>query len=81
MPENNIREKVRELITGLARTISMCAMYTEDHKLAQDAIDGLYKILSEVLSEKEEITIGVIGNEIAFEKEPYYEESERLRDF
>ena len=78
---DNIRNKVEELIIGMARTVQMFLMYGKDHKLTQEAVDHIFGILGELLSVKEEITIGIIGDEIAFEKEPFYETSVRMKSF
>ncbi|MFQ5951850.1 MAG: HD-GYP domain-containing protein [Candidatus Omnitrophota bacterium] len=81
MPENQIKKKVEELVLGLSKAVQIQIMYTGEHKLTIEAIDKLYEILTDTLAEKVEITIGIIGDEIAFEKEPYYETSQKIRDF
>ena len=65
-----IRSRVEKMIRALLGTTHLSGIYGEKHKLAEEAIDNLYAILGDILKEKDEITIGIIGDEIAFEKEP-----------
>jgi HD-GYP domain-containing protein (c-di-GMP phosphodiesterase class II) len=81
MSNNEIRNKVKELVTGLSRAMQANAMYGEDHKLTKEAAANLHSTLEEILTGREEITVGIIGDEIAFEKEPYYEISRTIKDF
>ncbi len=81
MTEISIRESIEELITKLARAIQITRIYTENHHLTEDSINHLYQILDDILLEKSEITIGIIGDELAFEKEPLYELSSKKKGF
>lgn len=76
-----IKDKIEELITRLARAIQIARIYTEEHDLTVKSIDQLYQILNDILLDKGEITIGIIGEEIAFEKEPLYELSMKKKGF
>ncbi|MGB3241441.1 MAG: hypothetical protein WBB66_01115, partial [Candidatus Omnitrophota bacterium] len=80
MPENEIRDKVRELVMGLSRAMQANAMYGEEHRLTKESTDNIYAALEGILSKQEEVTIGIIGDEIAFEKEPFYEISRTIKD-
>ncbi len=79
--EGMIRDKIEDFITRLARAIQVNRIYGKEHQLSLEAVDSLYKILSDLLVHREDITIGIIGNEIAFEKEPLYELSARRKGF
>ncbi|NQT33213.1 MAG: HD domain-containing protein [Candidatus Omnitrophica bacterium] len=81
MPEEKKRDKVEGFINELAATVNVCAMYGEKHKLTVGAIDKLHESLNAILSETEETTIGVIGDEVAFEEKPFYETSTRIKGF
>ncbi|MFC1548612.1 HD-GYP domain-containing protein [Candidatus Omnitrophota bacterium] len=78
---DSIRNKVEELIIAMSRATQMFTMYGKTHKLVEEAVDNVYNMLDELLSEREEITIGIIGDEIAFEKEPFYETSVKMKTF
>ncbi|MCJ7812297.1 HD domain-containing protein [bacterium] len=81
MTEIIVKERIEELITKFARAVQIARIYTEDHHLTEDTIDHLYQILDDILLEKREITIGIIGDELAFEKEPLYELSSKKKGF
>lgn len=81
MADSQTRDKIEEFIRKLVNVTNIFDMYGESHKISTEAVSDLYSVLKEALSKKEEITIGVIGNEIAYEKEPYYELSESVKGF
>ena len=76
-----IRKKVEKLVKNFVGAMSVSDMYGGDHKLTKEAINGLFDVLEDILGETEEITIGVVGSEIAFEKEPFYEVSKKVQGF
>ena len=81
MNNMDTREKVEKLIKNFVGTKNVKDMYGGDHKLAKEAVEGLHDILKDILEDVEEITIGVVGGEIAFEKEPFYETSKKIKGF
>lgn len=78
MVEDAYRDKVEEMVKALARAMQTCTMYGIGHKIAGEAVEDLFQMLEQLLSEEEEITIGIIGDEIAYKKKPYYETSKRI---
>ena len=81
MKPDNIRERVEELIKDLAGLIQQRTMYGPGHKITRKTLDDLYDNVTGVLQDRGEVTIGVVGREIAFEKEPFYETSRHVRGF
>lgn len=81
MAGNELRNKVEDLVIGLARVKQLGQMYGPGHKMVKETMASVYDALAGMLSEKEEIIVGIIGNEIAYEKEPFYEASMRIADF
>ncbi|MEA3490157.1 MAG: hypothetical protein U9R44_07495 [Candidatus Omnitrophota bacterium] len=81
MAPNETREKVEEMTKAMASAVRLVVMYGEDHKLTKETVEGLFLVLDGILSVREEVTVGVIGNEIAFEKEPLYETSRQMPGF
>jgi HD-GYP domain-containing protein (c-di-GMP phosphodiesterase class II) len=81
MEETPIRERIEELITRLARAVQITQMYGPQHNLAAESVDSLFALLTELLVRKEEITIGIIGDEFAYEKQPLFEYSQRKKGF
>ncbi|MCK4462907.1 MAG: hypothetical protein KAU58_01190, partial [Candidatus Omnitrophica bacterium] len=80
MPSREIRDKIEKLVMALSNARRLRPIYGENHKITKEAISSLYKLLKGILTEKEEITIGVVGDEIAFEKEPFYETSKKVKN-
>lgn len=81
MAPSDLRSKVEEIIIGLGRIRQVSLMYGEGHRIAKEAIDAVYAGLGDILSEKNEVTVGIIGDEIAYDKEPFYETSMRIFEF
>lgn len=81
MLETGTKNQIEELIKNLARAIQLARMYAENHKLTQDAIQNLYNVLTNLLAGNQELTLGIIGNEFAFQKEPLYEFSKKRQGF
>ncbi len=78
---DDLRSHVEEAIVAFSRVMQVSAMYGEAHRLTGEAINDLFVKLARVFIERDEMTIGVIGDEIAFEKEPFYDVSERIKGF
>ena len=78
---DNLRNKVEGMINKLARASGVSVMYGEDHGLTDEAIDSLHREVLEILLEDEELTIGIIEDEIAFREEPFYRTSVRIKSF
>ncbi len=81
MAQDQIREKVEKLVRGIAGAAQVRSMYSEDHDLTKKAVNKLYYILEDILFIKNEITVGIIGSEFAFEKEPFYDASRQIQGF
>ncbi|MBN1783250.1 hypothetical protein JW948_19100 [bacterium] len=76
-----IRDKVEALIIRLAKASKMYSIYQSDHRLAEDICNQVHQMLEEILMLRSEIILGVISNEIAFEKKPFIETSGKIPDF
>ncbi len=81
MPSNDIRKKIERLIRVLASAIHVRTLYGQDHKITKQTIDAFHSTLQDIFQDHKEITIGVIGDEIAFEEEPFYEMSKQMTGF
>ncbi|MEM7816668.1 MAG: HD domain-containing protein [Candidatus Aenigmatarchaeota archaeon] len=76
-----MREKVEEFLKNLASSMQIAKIYTIQHPKFKLSIENLYKDLRKILTEREEVIIGIIGKEFAFDKEVYIELSIRLKQF
>lgn len=81
MTENNVRGTIEHALTALVVATRYISMYGEKHKLTKEAVAELFRLLEKALTEREEITIGIIGNEVVFEKGPFYETSKHITSF
>ncbi|MFH1846276.1 MAG: hypothetical protein ABH869_01830 [Candidatus Omnitrophota bacterium] len=77
----NVRDKVKQVIKIMASSMHLNVWYGADHKLALQTAVQLKSVLKSALAQKEEITIGIVGNELAFEKKPFYKTSMRVKGF
>ena len=72
------RDKVENIIRGLAAAMHAVDMYGSEHKMVDLSVDELYADVSDVLEEVPSVTIGVIGEEMAYEKHPFYDASKQV---
>jgi len=64
----------RELISAF----QIAKLYTIKHPRFDKFLDTTYATLQEILSQREELVIGIVGNELAFEKEIFFELSKSV---
>lgn len=76
-----LRDKVEALVKELVSATQGASLYGLRHNLTQGAIEKLYARLNDALTGRDEITIGIIGDEVAFEKEPFYKISKHIEGF
>jgi len=76
-----MRALVEKFIKEMAGAGQARVMYGANHKITREAVGRLSGILEEILSTADEITIGIIGDEIAFEKKPFYSLSRSVAGF
>ena len=75
------RDKVEKCVAWLGGATKVCRIYGVEHDLTKQALDNLYSILNDILSEKKQIIIGIIGEEVIFENGPLDEASRRRKGF
>jgi len=74
-------EKIQEFIKNLATSFQIVKIYTPNHPKFKEIIDNTFSLLNQVLTEKKELTIGIVEDEFVFEKEVFFELSKRLKIF
>lgn len=72
-------EKIENSFRDLISAIQIARLYPDWHPQFKRAIDKAYLSLEEVLKERQELVIGIIGEELAFEKEIFFELSKTTR--
>ncbi len=81
MDTHDVRAKAGKIVALLVNAVQMESVYGREHNLTKKEIENLYAMLHTSLSGRFDITIGIIGNEVAFEKEPFYEISKNIEKF
>lgn len=81
MSTNDARDKVETVIIGMAKVRQITQMYGQGHRIAKEGLDESFSILDSILKDTDEVTIGIIGDEIAYERRPFYETSLRIAEF
>ena len=72
-------EKIENSFRDLISAIQIARLYSDWHPQFKKSIDKAYFSLKEVLKERQELVIGIIGEELAFEKEIFFELSKTTR--
>ncbi|MDD2752465.1 MAG: hypothetical protein PHN59_04970, partial [Candidatus Omnitrophica bacterium] len=72
-------EKIEEFFRDLFSCLQIARLYTTAHAQFEKSIDKAYTGLSAILNEKEELVIGIIGEELAFEKEILFDLSRVMK--
>lgn len=76
-----MRALVEKFIKEMVAAAQARGMYGPGHKLTREAVAEVRGVLDEIFSKVDDMTIGIIGNEIAFEKEPFYSLSQTVSGF
>lgn len=69
--ENNFRDLLSALQTA--------KLYTTEHPMFKKAVEKAFSSLQEVLRDRDDLVLGFVGDEIAFEKEIFFDLSKMVR--
>lgn len=72
-------EKIEQFIKKLIICPQIAKIYTSSHPKFTEGLNAAYESLTEVLREKQEFTIGIIGDEVAYEREIFFELSQKIK--
>lgn len=72
-------EKVELVFKYLLACFQTARIYTVEHPRTKDSIDKAYDSLLDIFADKDELVIGLVGDELAFEKEIFFELSRRMK--
>ena len=76
-----MRTQVGSFVIRLAKAANTYSIYQKDHRITKEMIREVYEKVTDILAKRPEFVIGVIAEEIAFEKKPFIEMSVQLQDF
>ncbi len=68
-----MKEKIEVSFRDFLRAIQTAKLYDIEHPIVKKAIEKAHQSIADVLTEKAELTIGIIGEELAFEKEIFFD--------
>jgi putative nucleotidyltransferase with HDIG domain len=74
-------EKIENFLKDLAVSLQVAKIYTIEHPNFNVAIEKTYASLSDILNYREELVLGLVGDELAFEKEIFFDLSKKLKYF
>ena len=72
-------ERVEAFIRDFLASIQTARMYATAHPIFKKSVDKAYVSLEAILKEKDEVVIGIVGEELAFEKEIFFDLSELVK--
>jgi len=78
--EKNEKQKVKEAVITMLKLMQLIRLYDKGHVVIMNSLDIFYGLICEVLQAKECIMIGVVGNEMVYEKEPFYEITNQMSE-
>jgi putative nucleotidyltransferase with HDIG domain len=70
---------IEAAIKGLLTCLQSLKMYGEAHPIFEKSLDKAFEAFSEVLAGRQEMVIGIIGEELAFEKDILFDLAKFLR--
>ncbi|MDD4183770.1 MAG: HD domain-containing protein [Candidatus Omnitrophica bacterium] len=72
-------EKIEQYIKKLITCLQIAKIYTSSHPKFSEGLNAAYESLAEVLREKQEFTVGIVGYELAYEREIFFELSQKIK--
>lgn len=71
MTEKNHREEIEQFVFRLVGAIKVCRTYGVDHALSKEALDTLLQLFDKMSSQKRDVTLGIVGEEIVYDNVPF----------
>jgi putative nucleotidyltransferase with HDIG domain len=68
-----MKEIIEVAFRELLAAVQTAKLYNPGHPIFNKAVEKAYKGIMDVLNEKPELTVGIVGDELAFEKEIFFE--------
>ena len=72
-------EKIESSFKELLASLQTAKLYGPTHPITKTSVEKAYLSLKDVLAEKAELVLGIVGEELAFEKEIFFDLSKFLR--
>lgn len=75
-----VHEQIVEFIRSFFSAIQLTRIYPPDHPKLVEGVARAFEALNVLFAEQQEVTLGFVGEEIAFEKEIFFDLSVRFKD-
>ncbi|MCP4653169.1 MAG: HD domain-containing protein [Candidatus Omnitrophica bacterium] len=75
----SVTDKIKVFFRDLMSSLQSAQIYTTCHPKFNESLDKTYSQLKDILSSREHFTIGIVGDEIAFESEIFFDLSNNMR--
>ena len=72
-------EKIENSFKELLTSLQAAKLYGAAHPITKNSVEKAYLSLRDALADKAELVVGIIGEELAFEKEIFFDLSKFLR--
>ncbi|MFH1771472.1 MAG: HD domain-containing phosphohydrolase [Candidatus Omnitrophota bacterium] len=73
-----MHKEIEQFLKQFILSLQVGRIYTSQHPKFNESVDNVFEKLQEILTERPEVVIGIIGSEFAFEKEIFFDLSQRL---
>jgi putative nucleotidyltransferase with HDIG domain len=74
-----MQERIENALRGVISALQIAKLYGSQHLKSGKFLDKAFDALAQALEEKEELVFGIIGEELAYEKEILFELSKALK--
>jgi len=74
-----MRDKIEIFFRDLLASLQTAKLYATEHPIFKKSVDKAFLSLKDTLEERGELVIGIIGEELAFEKEIFFDLSQMLK--
>jgi len=72
-------EKIKNFLCNLSSAIQAGKIYSEEHPMFLELVERAYTSLKEILNVRKEVVIGILNEELAWEKEIFFDLSKILK--
>ena len=72
-------DKVEQFLKDFLSSLQVAKIYTVKHPKFEESAEVVFNQLQDVLSSREEMVIGIVGEELAFEKEIFFDLSRKAK--
>ena len=73
-----MKDKVKTCFLYLMNAVQAGKIYSEDHPKFKEFTERLYTVLQDILREKKELVLGIVGGELAWENEIFFSLTQKL---